>query len=249
MSQLFVVKLVGFAVVLICLSLYCIYRNQRKISFLIEFLILALMGTFVALPEIKENYVNLLTILVVFLLAKVVILAIVKLLEIRSFYWAKDIAQGKAEKYYKRYNKKRFLKFVSNIRKIEYGPRLKYGVPAMANKTEKKTNTRFDDKGFPKFKNVFFEMKLNWKDINKSRDVHFNRASKALYEKTQKDKRFAKKFTKQELEIFKKGKVPSKFTWHHHQERGRMQLVLTEIHSKVSHKGGFSIWGKKEKSN
>ena len=43
----------------------------------------------------------------------------------------------------------------------------------------------------------------------------------------------------------KKGKVPKKFTWHHHQNNGVMQLVDFKIHSEVSHIGGFSIWGKK----
>ena len=177
---------------------------------------------------------------------KFIIYIIAVLVQIKGFYWARDIAQGNADKYYKKYNKKKFNKFVAQVRKIEYGPRLKYGMPAMVNQTDKKTKTKFDQRGFPVFNKVFFEMKLKRRDWKATRVLHFSRASKALYKKTQEDRAFARKFTKQELEKFKKGGVPSKYTWHHHQERGKMQLVLYDIHSKVSHKGGFYIWGMRE---
>ena len=35
-----------------------------------------------------------------------------------------------------------------------------------------------------------------------------------------KDPNIAKKFTKEELELFKMGKWPAKYTWHHHQNKG-----------------------------
>ena len=38
--------------------------------------------------------------------------------------------------------------------------------------------------------------------------------------------------------------TPDGKTWHHHQDRGRMQLVDREIHKRTGHKGGWSIWGK-----
>nr|WP_147635543.1 HNH endonuclease [Risungbinella massiliensis] len=35
------------------------------------------------------------------------------------------------------------------------------------------------------------------------------------------------------------------YTWHHHQETGRMQLVYSAIHNKGKpHTGGHRIWGK-----
>jgi len=37
-------------------------------------------------------------------------------------------------------------------------------------------------------------------------------------------------------------KTPKGQTWHHHQDRGRMQLVDTKIHSSTGHTGGFSLW-------
>jgi hypothetical protein len=32
-------------------------------------------------------------------------------------------------------------------------------------------------------------------------------------------------------------------TWHHHQETGRMQLIIEKIHSTFKHNGGNSLWG------
>jgi len=40
--------------------------------------------------------------------------------------------------------------------------------------------------------------------------------------------------------------TPKGYTWHHHQDYGRMQLVKTSIHSKTGHTGGWSIWGREE---
>ena len=36
--------------------------------------------------------------------------------------------------------------------------------------------------------------------------------------------------------------TPKGFTWHHHQDFGRMQLVESNIHSRTAHTGGFSLW-------
>lgn len=33
------------------------------------------------------------------------------------------------------------------------------------------------------------------------------------------------------------------FTWHHHQDSGKMELISENIHNKVSHVGGNLIWG------
>ena len=35
------------------------------------------------------------------------------------------------------------------------------------------------------------------------------------------------------------------WTWHHHQETGRMQLVAKEVHSPISHLGGARVWGER----
>ena len=118
-------------------------------------------------------------------------------------------------------------------------------MPSMVKRKNSQTGILFDEDGFPKFKAIA-EIKLSRKDWKKDRDIHFYRASKMLYEKTQKSARLAKKFTRKELNEFKRGEVPTKYTWHHHQDKGILQLVDYNIHSKVRHNGGFSIWGPKQ---
>lgn len=100
----------------------------------------------------------------------------------------------------------------------------------------------YDVDGFPVFDEVY-HMTLKPEDFLKSRDTHFSRAGKDLYEKIQKDSNLKKLFTEAEIEDFRWGDVPEKWTWHHNQEDGLMQLVLTEEHKVASHTGGFSIWG------
>jgi RHS repeat-associated protein len=36
--------------------------------------------------------------------------------------------------------------------------------------------------------------------------------------------------------------TPRGYTWHHHQQYGRMQLVDSTIHHQTGHTGGFSLW-------
>ncbi|UOY92402.1 WXG100 family type VII secretion target [Ectobacillus sp. JY-23] len=104
------------------------------------------------------------------------------------------------------------------------------------------TKVPFDEKGFPIFES-YAEQYLNVEDYTKGRDVHFRRASKALYEEIQQNPEIASLFTPDEIEDFKYGDVPERFTWHHHQDFGRMQLVDYETHRKTGHTGGYHIWG------
>ena len=60
------------------------------------------------------------------------------------------------------------------------------------------------------------------------------------YEKTE----LALKFTDEEIQLFKIGKTPEHYTWHHHQDTGRMQLVDYQNHHDTGHTGGYKIWGK-----
>ncbi|ALP39109.1 hypothetical protein ASL14_19995 [Paenibacillus sp. IHB B 3084] len=52
------------------------------------------------------------------------------------------------------------------------------------------------------------------------------------------------KYDKKQIRAIIKGddKIPG-FTWHPHQETGRMQLVDENVHGKVNHTGGNKIWG------
>ncbi|WP_367277863.1 HNH endonuclease [Clostridium sp.] len=112
----------------------------------------------------------------------------------------------------------------------------------MAGKTHPVSGVEFDANGFPKFKSEY-DMHLDPADYLKSRGTHFDRASKSLYSKIQSDPELASKFTRNEIEIFKEGGIPKRFTWHHNQEPGLMQLVDRTLHKQTGHDGGFSIWG------
>lgn len=39
-------------------------------------------------------------------------------------------------------------------------------------------------------------------------------------------------------------KSPNNYTWHHHKDLGRMDLLDRKEHAHIKHKGGHSIWGK-----
>ena len=50
-------------------------------------------------------------------------------------------------------------------------------------------------------------------------------------------------FTDRQLEQIRNGDKPEGYTWHHHEEPGRMQLVDSEIHAETRHVGGRYLWG------
>lgn len=112
----------------------------------------------------------------------------------------------------------------------------------LAGKKHPVTGVEFDSNGFPKFESKY-DMQLAPEDYLKSRGTHFDRAGKKLYNDIMKDSNLRSQFTEQEIAIFKDGGVPKKYTWHHNQETGKLQLVNRKIHRKTGHVGGFTIWG------
>lgn len=226
-------------------SLCLIYHGKNKLSYVTEILLIA-VTIWYNQPAFEVE--TIVCYLLEYLLLKVLLVVIVYLAKRFSFFIMVIITHK--EKYKKSYKflikKKRFLRFQGRIwNKVKYGIRIKKGMPSMVNKRNTRVGVSFDNDGFPKFKAIA-EIKLARKYWKKDRDTHFYRASRMLYERIQKSSRLAKKFTKKEILEFKQGKVPSKYTWHHHQDRGLLQLVEYDIHSKVRHDGGFSIWGPKE---
>jgi filamentous hemagglutinin len=54
-------------------------------------------------------------------------------------------------------------------------------------------------------------------------------------------------FTEIQLAQIKSGSDKIKgYTWHHHRDVGRMQLVPKQIHKDTGHVGGFEMWGGKK---
>ena len=81
----------------------------------------------------------------------------------------------------------------------------------LANKSHPKTGIKFDQDGFPIF-DSFGDMYLEPEDYLKSRGTHFDRASKDLYQQIMINDELAQKFTQEEIELFKNGSVPKRFT-------------------------------------
>ncbi len=248
MSLLWIVRshhLLLLLVIHLVTSLCLIYFRKNKLSFFTEILLLAAAWWYNA-PTLNLNIV--LCYIAEYILAKTLLVLIVYFAKRFSFYVLVVITHKQKHKLFHKLiiKKKRFLRMQSHIwNKVQYGIRIKKGMPSMVSKRNPRTGIYFDKDGFPKFK-VLAEIKLERKYWKKDRDVHFYRANKILYQRIQKSSRLASKFSKRDIASFKQGKLPSKYTWHHHQDKGVLQLVDSDIHSKVRHNGGFAIWGKKE---
>ncbi|MCR6789948.1 MULTISPECIES: WXG100 family type VII secretion target [Bacillus cereus group] len=100
------------------------------------------------------------------------------------------------------------------------------------------TGIPYDAEGFPIFESKGEIM------FKKSRTIQSRKCSKALYEQIMENPELALKFTDEEIQLFKIGKTPEHYTWHHHQDTGRMQLVDYQTHHDTGHTGGYKIWGK-----
>ena len=90
----------------------------------------------------------------------------------------------------------------------------------LAGQNHPKTGVPFDKNGYPDFSEHLYQGGTNEVTItpSRTRPADFKAANQAAgYSET-----------------------PAGFTWHHHQNPGKMQLVEKEIHKKTGHTGGFS---------
>lgn len=115
----------------------------------------------------------------------------------------------------------------------------------LAGKRNPKTGVVHDSKGFPIFDDVAkFDTKIP-KEIAYSPDriAHQSAATKSLREHLTKYPESQSAFTKQQVNDIMKGKPKIEgYTWHHHQDVGRMQLVPEKIHATSGHVGGANMW-------
>lgn len=102
----------------------------------------------------------------------------------------------------------------------------------------------FDYRGLPIFDDVaMYDTRLNPSDfLAASYQGQMRMASRDLWQSIQRGEVPASRFTSEQLLAIQRGsaKIPG-YTWHHHQDNGRMQLIPTVIHSAVGHIGGNSI--------
>ncbi|MFC4620418.1 HNH endonuclease [Camelliibacillus cellulosilyticus] len=104
------------------------------------------------------------------------------------------------------------------------------------------TGVPYDKDGFP-----IFDSKFNAKIDESLYDVRdriqFKEGTRQLQEHLLKSPELKKMFTDKQLQDIEKGKTPNGFTWHHHQDKGILQLVDKETHRLTGHTGGRAIWG------
>ena len=88
-----------------------------------------------------------------------------------------------------------------------------------------------------------FETRIPEGQFSESDYHHFKHCNEQLSQSYENGSLDKEQFTDRQLEQIRNGDKPEGYTWHHHEDQGRMQLVDSEIHAKTPHTGGRSIWG------
>jgi len=116
----------------------------------------------------------------------------------------------------------------------------------LANTIHPETGVPFDSRGFPIFdKHVVYETRISGNLAVESSATHMRKATKQLKHALEQNPALKSQFNEQQLrDIFSAKPKIDGLTWHHHQERGRMQLIPFDIHKITKHPGGMSLWGK-----
>jgi hypothetical protein len=104
----------------------------------------------------------------------------------------------------------------------------------------------FDTRGFPIFDDVaVFDTKLTsgqFRAVNYEQQMQM--ASRDLSQAIQRGEISASRFTPDQLSQIQSGAAQiDGYTWHHHQDYGRMQLVPRDIHRATGHIGGEGMSG------
>jgi hypothetical protein len=103
----------------------------------------------------------------------------------------------------------------------------------------------FDEKGYPIFDDVMVtEVRISDAHVATNNDASQMRAAtRQLRDLVRNDPILRSQFDAAQLRAIRGGraKIPG-FTWQHHQDIGRMQLVPEEIHASVPHIGGAAMW-------
>ncbi|MTH55556.1 hypothetical protein GKZ89_19360 [Bacillus mangrovi] len=76
-------------------------------------------------------------------------------------------------------------------------------------------------------------------------NVHFEVANETLYQAITDNPNIANElgFSQADVQGLANGQTPERYTWHHNEEPGLLQLVDIETHAQTAHTGGRTIWG------
>lgn len=119
-----------------------------------------------------------------------------------------------------------------------------------------KNGIPFDKDGLPDFSDYLKgEVYLKPEQLKGASNTQTSQATQILRDHFKENPKLKEEFLKQfdsseraQIEAdLNKGKYKiGNYTWHHHQDTGRMQLISTDIHNKGKpHTGGHRLWGKK----
>ena len=114
----------------------------------------------------------------------------------------------------------------------------------LANQAHPVTGIVFDQRGFPIFDNVAkFDTKIASElAVIDNPKIHMKAATQILRQEIEAGRLNSNMFTNEQLtSIFTGEAIIPEFTWHHHQDVGRMQLVPKGIHSQTGHVGGMNM--------
>lgn len=115
------------------------------------------------------------------------------------------------------------------------------GIPYVEKVVE--TDTGEKVKGvFPVFDSKF-EAHLPDELLKATDKAQFAECNKQLSKAIENDPKLKEKFSAEQIEQIKNGDTPDGYTWHHNEEKGKMELVDSKIHNDTRHTGGKSIWG------
>lgn len=82
------------------------------------------------------------------------------------------------------------------------------------------------------------------KELHQETDAkQFKDCNNQLKEEIKNNSELSAKFAPEQMKQIENGRTPSGYTWHHHQQDGKMQLIPTELHDKSAHTGGKALWG------
>ncbi|MDZ5783372.1 HNH endonuclease [Marinococcus luteus] len=114
------------------------------------------------------------------------------------------------------------------------------GVPYERNKIE--VNGQPMEGVFPQFE-AGAEVDLP-EGLHQASDAkQFQYANKELAAKLEQNPELGSMFNSEQIEQIKNNDTPDEYTWHHHEETGKLQLVDQTIHAESGHTGGKAIWG------
>lgn len=107
------------------------------------------------------------------------------------------------------------------------------------------TGVVFDGRGFPIFDDIAkTDLQISAAQVaSRNHTGQMRAATRELRSLIESGQVSASQFTEAQLAAIRGGRaqIPD-FTWHHHQDVGRMQLVPRQTHADVGHVGGFEMW-------